>query len=260
MNNYPQLNGNNPFRIFDYKNLGGVRIRVLEDGQPIFCLSDVCRILDIKNSRNPIKRMYDPGVYSMDIGVQTGVRSDGTAATQKISMTFIDLGNLFELVLGSRKPEAKEFSHWVKYTVLPSILYTGTYSIENDPTLSPEAKLLFSHDKKINVLQDQYCNMNEELSCLSMEVSSNDMRITELEDRQRYLIEDGSHTILQFSQYCNLNLSEVEKQRLGKKATSICKRNGLFMGSAKAGRFIAHTYPYPVLVEVFQEYLKSKSN
>lgn len=33
MNNYPQLNGNNPFEIFNYKNLGGVRVEI-RNGEP----------------------------------------------------------------------------------------------------------------------------------------------------------------------------------------------------------------------------------
>ena len=52
-------NGNNPFEIFNYKNLGSVRTRLDEHGNPWFCLSDVCDILGIGTVNN-VKNRLDP--------------------------------------------------------------------------------------------------------------------------------------------------------------------------------------------------------
>lgn len=266
MNNYPQLNGNNPFEIFNYKNLGGVRVEI-RNGEPWFCLKDICDILGLSNSRMILERINNPYVSSIYIGVQTGIRSDGAPAIQKVPMNFVNEAGLYQAIGQSRKPEAKRFMDWIFSEVLPSIRKTGSYSLEDDPSITPQTKILVNHERQIYNLNNHVSCLDNQVGCMQTDIDDHEMRLIEIEDTQvvikaaqKYLIEEGSHTILQFSQYCGLNLSEMEKQKLGRQATSICKRNGLFMGSAKAGRFIAHTYPYPVLVEVFQEYVKSKSN
>lgn len=257
MNNYPQLNGNNPFEIFNYKNLGGVRVEI-RNGEPWFCLVDVCNILGISNSRQLLQRLFKDGVCLTDT-------IDNLGRVQTIN--FINEPNLYQTIMGSRKPEARDFAYWVTHEVLPSIRKTGSYSLEDDPSITPQTKILVNHERQIYNLNNQVSCLDNQVGCMQTDIDDHEMRLIEIEDTQvvikaaqKYLIEEGSHTILQFSQYCGLDLSEVEKQKLGRQATSICKQHGLFMGSAKAGRFIAHTYPYPVLVEVFQEYLKSKSN
>lgn len=45
------INGNNPFEIFNYKNLGSVRCYIDQQGIKWFCHNDVCGILDLSNSR-----------------------------------------------------------------------------------------------------------------------------------------------------------------------------------------------------------------
>ena len=52
--------GNNPFEIFNYKNLGSVRTKIDEHGNPWFCLLDVCNILGIKNSTRTMERLDTP--------------------------------------------------------------------------------------------------------------------------------------------------------------------------------------------------------
>ena len=120
-------NGNNPFEIFNYKNLGTVRTRLDEHGNPWFCLVDVCSILGIKNNRDLNSRLSDPYVDSIDVWVQTGVNADGTPAMRLTKMTFINESNLYRVVLGSRKPEAKLFSDWICNEVIPTIRKTGAY-------------------------------------------------------------------------------------------------------------------------------------
>ena len=64
-NNLPQTtNGNNPFEIFNYKNLGSVRCYIDQFGMKWFCMNDVCAILEIANpkggryNRHPYKWRY----------------------------------------------------------------------------------------------------------------------------------------------------------------------------------------------------------
>lgn len=107
-----QAGGGNQFEIFNYQNLGSVRTARTEIGEPLFCLVDVCNMLGIKNSRRVKKRLYERGVCSTPVIYSLGRIQQAT---------FIDQGNLMELIFNSRKPEAKEFTNWVFATLLPAL-------------------------------------------------------------------------------------------------------------------------------------------
>lgn len=103
-------------KIFNNDEFGQVRTSVIND-EPYFALNDVCRILDIKNSRQAKTRLSDKGVITNDILTNGG--------TQKAD--FINESNLYKLVFQSRKPEAERFGDWVTSEVLPAIRKHGAY-------------------------------------------------------------------------------------------------------------------------------------
>lgn len=103
-------------KIFDNEEFGQVRTSII-DNEPYFSLNDVCRILDIKNSRQAKTRLNDKGVITNDILTNGG--------TQKAD--FINESNLYKLVFQSRKPEAERFADWVTSEVLPAIRKHGAY-------------------------------------------------------------------------------------------------------------------------------------
>ena len=110
----------NDLQIFENKDFGKVRTVTL-NGAPCFVAADICRALDIANSRDAVKRLDDDerGVVSTDTlgGVQ--------------EMTVVNESGLYSLVLGSRKPEAKQFKRWITHEVIPTIRKTGGY-VNND--------------------------------------------------------------------------------------------------------------------------------
>lgn len=110
----------NDLHIFENKDFGKIRTVTL-NGAPWFVAADVCRALDIANSRDAVKRLDDDerGVVSTDTlgGVQ--------------EMTVVTESGLYSLVLGSRKPEAKQFKRWITHEVIPTIRKTGGY-VNND--------------------------------------------------------------------------------------------------------------------------------
>lgn len=53
--------------------------------------------------------------------------------------TFVNEDGLYDVILDSRKPEAKAFRKWVTSEVLPSIRKTGSYTAFNLPTTYKEA-------------------------------------------------------------------------------------------------------------------------
>lgn len=134
----------NELKIFENSEFGEVRT-VVVDNEPMFCLADVCRVLDIKNSRDCKNRLNEKGVVTTDMGVQTGIKTDGSPAMQNVNMTFINESNLYKVIFQSRKPEAEKFSDWVTSDVLPSIRKHGMYAKE---------ELLDNPDLLISVAQE----------------------------------------------------------------------------------------------------------
>lgn len=111
--------------------LGSVRI-VTIDGEPWFIALDVCRILDIANSRDAVSRLD-----SDEKGVATVYTLGGEQSVQ-----IINEPGLYSLILTSRKEEAKLFKRWVTHEVLPAIRKDGFYS-----TLTPQRLIEVMKDK-----------------------------------------------------------------------------------------------------------------
>lgn len=97
------------------------------DGEPWFIAADVCKILEIANPTDAIKRLDEDEKARFNLGLPGG----GT--------NVVNESGLYNLILGSRKPEAKEFKRWVTHEVIPSIRKTGSYGT---PQLSGPALYL----------------------------------------------------------------------------------------------------------------------
>lgn len=101
---------------FYFRN-SSVRIQDL-DGEPWFCLKDVCEILTIANPRR----------VAADILDVKGVRkTDALTIGGKQQLSFINEPNLYRVIFRSNKPEARQFQDWVFNEVLPTIRKTGRY-------------------------------------------------------------------------------------------------------------------------------------
>ena len=127
------------------KEFGKIRT-VTKDNEPMFCLADVCKALDINNVSQLKTRLKEDGVITNEVGVQTGIKADGTPAIQMVKMNFINESNLYKVIFQSRKPSAEKFTDWVTSEVLPSIRKYGTYCL---PRTYKEAlaQLLIEVDK-----------------------------------------------------------------------------------------------------------------
>lgn len=113
-----------------------VRAELIEN-EPYFCLSDVCSVMDIKNSRRVNAEMLD----------QKGVRNAYTLTNGgKQELTFINEPNLYRIIFKSRKAEAVEFQNWVFDEVLPQIRKTGKYEKLDTPILLTKEHQQFIKD------------------------------------------------------------------------------------------------------------------
>ena len=119
----------NELQIFNYHS-NEVRT-VMKDGEPWFCLADVCKVLGLGSPHKVAERL-DPDELT---GIK--VRSGG----QTREMTFINESGLYSVILRSDKPEAKPFRKWVTSDVLPTIRKTGRYGLDDTKAALAEAKL-----------------------------------------------------------------------------------------------------------------------
>lgn len=107
----------NDIQIFKNEQFGAIRTAGSADN-PTFCLTDVCKILALDSSQ-VMKRLED-GVVSIH-PIQ-----DSLGRTQQAN--FVNEDGLYDVILDSRKPEAKAFRKWVTSEVLPSIRKHGMYA------------------------------------------------------------------------------------------------------------------------------------
>lgn len=94
-----------------------VRVLVGEDGEPWFIAADVARVLGY-SATEAMTRSMDPDEKGMQI-----LQTPGGAQ----NVTIVSEPGVYEGVLRSRIPAAREFKRWIKHEVLPSIRKTGQY-------------------------------------------------------------------------------------------------------------------------------------
>lgn len=104
-------------QIFNSPQFGEIRIATDENNEPTFCLSDLCKVLDLNPSH--VRSRLDDGVVSTDTIV------DALGRTQQAN--FVNEDGLYDVILDSRKPAARAFRKWVTSEVLPEIRKNGGY-------------------------------------------------------------------------------------------------------------------------------------
>ncbi|QEH32105.1 hypothetical protein OJF2_05740 [Aquisphaera giovannonii] len=101
----------------------GVEIRVIMwGGRPWFVAADVCRPLDIRNSRTAILTLDEDEKMTV---ANTYSHSGSRGGPQ--SLQVVSESGLYALIFKSRKPQAKRVRRWVTDEVLPAIRRTGSY-------------------------------------------------------------------------------------------------------------------------------------
>ena len=115
-------------RIFDNPKFGEIRVTVDKNGEPMFCLSDICRVLEIKNTSRCKSRLKQDGISLMK-GVSITKNQYGKETEQLVTLTYINENNLYRVIMRSDKEQAEAFQDWVCEEVLPSIRKTGGYMI-----------------------------------------------------------------------------------------------------------------------------------
>ena len=137
----------NDLKIFNNEEFGEIRTVVVNE-EPMFCLTDICKALEMSNPTMVAQRLDDDERTKLDLGRQG-------------ETNFITESGLYAVILRSDKPNAKKFRKWVTSEVLPSIRKTGSY---NKPmTTAEKIHLLAQSDEELTHRVDEVEAEVEEL-------------------------------------------------------------------------------------------------
>jgi prophage antirepressor-like protein len=103
---------------FTFPETGQPVRTVTIDGEPWWFVSDVCAVLGITNVGNVVSRLDDDDVSSIRL-------TDGTPGNP--NRAIVNEPGLYDVILDSRRPEARGFRRWITSDVVPSIRRTGSY-------------------------------------------------------------------------------------------------------------------------------------
>ena len=153
----------NEIQVWNYESS---EIRTVQvNGEPWFVLADVCKVLEISNSRNISSRLEpdEKGVTLVDT----------LGGTQQ--MTIINESGLYTVILRSDKPQAKPFRKWVTSVVLPSIRKTGSYSVQQPnafENLSPQLQVLIQMETRQKQIEARQAEQATALAGLEQKIQN----------------------------------------------------------------------------------------
>lgn len=124
-------------QIFSNPQFGEIRTAIGENGEPMFCLPDLCRVLDLTPSK-VAQRLSEDVLSKYPLETAGGIQQTN----------FVNEDGLYDAILDSRKPEARKFRKWVTSEVLPTIRKHGVYA-----TPQTIDNLLADPDNAIKVFQ-----------------------------------------------------------------------------------------------------------
>ena len=248
--------------MFEHPQFGKVRVTGTSE-KPLFCLADICKVLEIKNATRAKTSLKVGGLHFMKV---TNTQKNQYGESKKLHaaiFTFISELNLYRLIMRSNKPQAEPFQDWVCGEVLPQIRKTGGYiplkegDSEEDvrkraeevmkATLEQKDKLIadLEHDVDRLLPKALYVdNVLESVSCYTTTQIAKELGMTAQELNRRLCQERIQY--YQSGQY--MLYADYAHQGLAKSRTGY----DLFLGSDEV-----HTRTYLVWTEKGRKFLHS---
>lgn len=128
-----------------YRNIefGEVRTAVINN-EPMFCLIDICKALEMSNPTVVAQRLNDDELAKLNLGSRAG------------ETNFVTESGLYAVILRSDKPNAKKFRKWVTSDVLPQIRKNGTYQKPMSPQemMRVQLGMIDGHEERISHLEN----------------------------------------------------------------------------------------------------------
>lgn len=161
---------NNQVTIFNNPQFGEIRTAGTADN-PLFCLADVCSALGL-SAKGVNQRLNKEVISNYPLETAGGIQQ----------ALFVNEDGLYDVILDSRKPEAKVFRKWVTGDVLPTIRKTGGY-ITTTPEMSDTEILA----KAVLVAQTTIANRETRIKQLESENAEQKVLIQQMQKGNDYL-------------------------------------------------------------------------
>lgn len=106
-------------KIFKNNEFGQIRTVIDENNEPWFVAIDICNALELTNPTVAVSRLDDDEKAKFNLGLSGGATNVANEY------------GLYNLILASRKKEAKQFKRWITHEVIPAIRKDGGYMLAN---------------------------------------------------------------------------------------------------------------------------------
>jgi len=202
--------------IFKNEQFGKIRVSGTNE-EPLFCLADICSSLDLR--QGDVRQRLCDGVVS------TQPIIDSLGREQQAN--FINEDGLYDVILDSRKPEAKNFRKWITSDVLPSIRKKGIYATEDtidkilsDPDfgikllteLKEERKMRLDSERKNAILM--HVNKTYTMTEIAKELNlKSAIELNNMLSDMKIQFKTNKTWVL-YSKYSNLGYEEIKQEIL----------------------------------------------
>lgn len=142
-------------QIFNNPEFGEIR-SIEIDGEPWFVGRDIATALGYVKPTDAVRKHIDE-----DDTLKRGI-IDGMGRTQQT--TIINESGMYALIIMSELPSAKKFKRWITKEVIPTIVKTGSYNLQQ---LTPNELILqmaqanVELERKINALEESQSKIEE---------------------------------------------------------------------------------------------------
>lgn len=135
----------NELQIFNNAEFGQIRTVQLNN-EPMFCLADICKALELSQPSKVKERLNEKGVNSIPTLTNRGIQN----------LLYINEANLYKTIFQSRKESAERFTDWVTTEVLPSIRKTGSYQkpLTQQEMMRIQLGMIDDHETRIENLEN----------------------------------------------------------------------------------------------------------
>lgn len=215
----------NDVTIFSSNAFGSIRTGGTSDN-PLFCLADVCKALKL-SAKGVNQRLNKEVISNYPLQTAGGVQH----------ALFVNEDGLYDVILDSRKPEAKAFRKWITSEVLPSIRKSGGYiaSTQDD---SPElimARALQVAQATIDRHKHQLEQANERIALQSTQLKQQAPKVKYVDE---VLQSVNTYTSTQMSKELGMKDTDRLHKALREKGVMF-KQSGQWMLTAK---YCGHDY------------------
>lgn len=133
----------NNLKIFENNEFGQIRTVIDENNDPWFVAIDICNALELTNPTVAVSRLDDDEKAKFNLGLSGGATN------------VVNEYGLYNLILASRKKEAKQFKRWITHEVIPAIRKDGGYMLvdKNDSEEEIMAKAVLIAQKSMERLK-----------------------------------------------------------------------------------------------------------